>query len=90
MEGPKQDKLGWSVFLRHLFDRGLSGVQRIVSDACCGLVVSVAEYLPEVRWQRCVVHFYRNVFSVVPAGKVRDVTKILKAIHAQEERKAAA
>ncbi len=89
MEGPKEDKSGWSAFLRHLVDRGLSGVQLIVSDACRGLVESVAEYLPEARWQRCVVHFYRNVFSLVPAGKVRDVTKMLKAIHAQEDRKAA-
>jgi Transposase and inactivated derivatives len=72
----------------HLVNRGLSGVQLIVSDACRGLVESVAEYLPEARWQRCVVHFYRNVFSLVPAGKVRDVTKMLKAIHAQEDRKA--
>jgi len=33
----------------------------------------VAEYLPDARWQRCVVHFYRNVFSLVPSGKIRDV-----------------
>ena len=45
---------------------------------------SVAEYLPEARWQRCVVHFYRNVFSHVPATKVREVSHMLKAIHAQE------
>jgi len=90
MEGPKEDKSGWSGFLRHLVDRGLSGVQLVVSDACRGLVESVAEFLPDARWQRCVVHFYRNVFSLVPAGKVRDVSKMLKAIHAQEDRKAAA
>ncbi len=46
--------------------------------------------LPGAQWQRCVVHFYRNVFSLVPSGKVRDVSKMLKAIHAQEDRKAAA
>lgn len=90
MEGPKEDKSGWSSFLRHLVDRGLSGVQLIVSDACRGLVESAAEFLPDARWQRCVVHFYRNVFSLVPTGKVRDVSKMLKAIHAQENRKAAA
>ncbi len=89
IEGPKEDKSGWSSFLRHLVDRGLSGVQLIVSDACRGLMESVAEYLPDARWQRCVVHFYRNVFSLVPSGKVRDVSKMLKAIHAQEDRKAA-
>jgi putative transposase len=90
MEGPKEDKSGWSAFLRHLADRGLSGVQLIVSDACRGLVESAAEVFPDAQWQRCVVHFYRNAFSLVPSGKVRDVSKMLKAIHAQEDRKAAA
>jgi len=90
MEGPKEDKSGWSAFLRHLVDRGLSGVRLVVSDACRGLMESATEYLPEARWQRCVVHFYRNVFSLVPSGKVRDVARMLKAIHAQEDRKAAA
>ena len=88
-EGAKEDKSGWSAFLRHLVDRGLSGVRLIVSDACRGLVESVAEYLPEARWQRCMVHFYRNVFSHVPSSKVREVAHMLKAIHAQESRRAA-
>lgn len=88
-EGAKEDKSGWSSFLRHLVDRGLKGVELIVSDACRGLVESAAEYLPEARWQRCVVHFYRNVFSHVPPTKVREVSHMLKAIHAQESRPAA-
>jgi transposase-like protein len=88
-EGAKEDKSGWSSFLRHLVDRGLSGVQLIISDACRGLVESTAEYLPEARWQRCMVHFYRNVFSHVPSTKVREVSHMLKAIHAQESRQAA-
>jgi putative transposase len=83
-EGAKEDKSGWSAFLRHLIDRGLKGVELIISDACRGLVESAAEYLPEASWQRCVVHFYRNVFSHVPATKVREVSHMLKAIHAQE------
>ena len=88
-EGAKEDKSGWSSFLRHLMDRGLSGVQLIISDACRGLVESLADYLPEARWQRCMVHFYRNVFSHVPSTKVRQVSHMLKAIHAQESLKAA-
>ncbi len=88
-EGAKEDKSGWSSFLRHLVDRGLNGVELVVSDACRGLVESVADYLPETRWQRCMVHFYRNVFSHVPAGKMRQVSHMLKAIHAQENRQAA-
>ena len=89
VEGPKEDKSGWAGFLRHLVDRGLFGVQLDVSDACRGLVESAAEFLPEAQWQRCVVHFYRNVFSLVPVGKVRDIAKMLKAIHAQEDHRAA-
>ena len=88
-EGAKEDKAGWSAFLRHLVDRGLSGVQLIISDACRGLVESAADYLPDARWQRCMVHFYRNVFSHVPSTKVREVSHMLKAIHAQESREAA-
>ena len=88
-EGAKEDKSGWSNFLRHLVDRGLSGVKLIISDACRGLVESIADYLPDAQWQRCMVHFYRNVFSHVPSTKVREVTHMLKAIHAQENRKAA-
>lgn len=90
VEGPKEARSGWSSFLRRLTDRGLSGVQLIISDACRGLVESAAEYFPDAQWQRCVVHFYRNVFSLVPSGKVRDIARMLKAIHAQENRTAAA
>ena len=78
-EGAKEDKSGWSAFLRHLVDRGLTGVRLIISDACRGLMESAAEYLPEARWQRCMVHFYRNVFSHVPTTKVREVSHMLKA-----------
>lgn len=88
-EGAKEDKSGWSGFLRHLVDRGLKGVQLIISDACRGLVESIADYLPDARWQRCMVHFYRNVFSHVPTTKVREISHMLKAIHAQESREAA-
>ena len=88
-EGAKEDKSGWSAFSRHLLDRGLSGVELVISDACRGLVESLTDYLPEARWQRCMVHFYRTVFSHVPSGKIREVTNMLKAIHAQENRAAA-
>ncbi len=60
-EGAKEDKSGWSAFLRHLVDRGLKGGELITSEACRGLVESIADYLSDARWQRCVVHFYRNV-----------------------------
>jgi transposase-like protein len=89
VEGAKEDKAGWSAFLKHLRDRGLSGVELIISDACRGLIESVTEFFPDARWQRCVVHWYRNVFSHVPAPKMREVALMLKAIHAQESREAA-
>jgi putative transposase len=89
VEGAKEDKAGWSGFLAHLKGRGLAGVRLIISDACMGLVESAAEYFPEAGWQRCMVHFYRNVFSHVPAGKLRQVALMLKAIHAQESLEAA-
>jgi putative transposase len=88
-EGAKEDQAGWSGFLAHLKQRGLSGVKLIISDACMGLVASVNEHFPEARWQRCTVHFYRNVFSHVPRGKVREVARMLKAIHASEDLPAA-
>jgi putative transposase len=86
VEGAKEDKAGWSGFLKHLKDRGLKGVELIVSDACTGLVESAAEFFAETRWQRCVVHWYRNIFSHVPAAKMREVALMLKAIHASESR----
>lgn len=89
MEGAKEDKESWSQFVRHLKERGLKGVQLVISDKCLGLVESVAEVFPAARWQRCVVHFYRNVFTMVPKGRVREVAAMLKAIHAQEDRREA-
>ena len=68
-----------------MVDRGLAGVQLIISDACRGLMESAVEYLPEARSQRCMVHFYRNVFSHVPSTKVREIAAMLKAIHAGED-----
>ncbi|MEM1370038.1 MAG: IS256 family transposase [Cyanobacteria bacterium P01_H01_bin.15] len=88
-EGHKEDKAGWLGFLKELKKRGLSGVRLIISDACLGLAEASAEVFPEADWQRCAVHFYRNVFSHVPRGKMREVAAMLKAIHAQENREAA-
>jgi putative transposase len=88
-EGTKEDGASWTAFLRELKQRGLSGVQLFVSDKCLGLIENLAEFYPEARWQRCVVHFYRNVWTKVPSGKVKEVAAMLKAIHAQEDREAA-
>lgn len=88
-EGHKEDKDGWLGFLKHLKQRGLAGARLVISDACLGLVEALAETYPDADWQRCTVHFYRNVFSHVPKAKVREVAMMLKAIHAQEDLAAA-
>ncbi len=85
VEGPKEDLESWRQFLTHLKSRGLTGVQLLISDRCLGLVEAAAEFYPEARWQRCVVHWYRNIFSDVPTTKVKEVAAMLKAIHAQED-----
>jgi len=88
-EGAKEDEKGWSDFLCHLKQRGLRGIRLIVSDKCLGLVESAARYFPQAAWQRCCVHWYRNIFSHVPNTKAKEVAAMLKAIHAQEDRPAA-
>jgi transposase-like protein len=86
MEGAREDAESWRNFLRSLKARGLRGVRLAVSDKCLGLVETLPEFYPECSWQRCVVHFYRNVQAAVPRGKMREVATMLKAIHAQEGR----
>lgn len=88
-EGMKEDKASWLNFFQWLKGRGLDGVQLIVGDKCLGMLEAAYEVLPDAKYQRCVVHFYRNVFSVVPRTKVKLVAKMLKAIHAQESKAAA-
>ena len=65
------------------------GVRLFITDACMGLLESLAEYYPVSKWQRCMVHFYRNVFNAVPRKRVKDVAAMLKAIHASEDKDAA-
>ena len=87
-EGMKEDKASWVSFFQWLLGRGLDGVKLIVGDKCMGILEAVSEVFPDAKYQRCTVHFYRNVFSVVPKSKVKIVAKMLKAIHAQESKKA--
>jgi transposase-like protein len=88
-EGAKEDKAGWGAFIESLKSRGLRAPKLFISDKCMGLIESLAEYYPESLWQRCTVHFYRNVFTNVPSTKVKEVAAMLKAIHAQEDHEAA-
>ena len=88
-EGMKEDKASWVSFFQWLRGRGLDGVKLVVGDKCLGMLEAVGEVFPEAKYQRCTVHFYRNVFSATPRSKMKLVAKMLKAIHAQESKKAA-
>ena len=85
----KEDKASWVNFFQWLRGRGLDGVKLVVGDKCLGMLEAVGEVFPEAKYQRCTVHFYRNVFAVTPRSKAKLVAKMLKAIHAQESKKAA-
>jgi putative transposase len=69
----------YTSLLRGLIDRGLSGVRLMVSDDHEGIKSAVAAELPGVEWQRCVVHFERNVLSHVPASEMGEVAEDMKA-----------
>ena len=67
--------------------RGLDSVKLMIGNKCLGILKAVGEVSPEAKYQRCTVHFYRNVFYVTLRSKVKLAAKILKAIHAQESKK---
>lgn len=71
----------YSSLLRGLLDRGLRGVRLVVSDELHeGIKAAVSGELPGVEWQRCIVHFARNVLAHVPASAMSEVAEDLKAI----------
>ena len=76
-------------FLSRLRSRGLRGVRMAVGDKASGMVGSIAEVFPEAAYQRCTVHFYRNVLARVPKSRRAAVAAMLKAVHAMESREAA-
>ena len=88
-EGLKEDFASWRNFLIHLKKRGLSGVRLFIGDKHLGLLESINDIFGDVKYQRCTVHFYRNVLSAVPRGQAKLVTAMLKAIHSQEDFEAA-
>jgi transposase-like protein len=70
----------YTSLLRGLIDRGLSGVRLAVSDDHEGIKAAVAGELPGAEWQRCTVHFQRNVLSHVPSSSISEVAEDLSAI----------
>ena len=71
-ERTKEDKAGWSSFLKHLKERGFTGVQLIISDACMGLAESAVEFLPEARCSRAVfARRSRNAYGCLSRFQLR-------------------
>ena len=80
-----EDGAGWTAFLRGLVARGLSGVALVVSDAHQGLVDAIASVLPGACWQRCRVHFVRNVHTRVPKTAQSMVGALIRSIFEQPD-----
>jgi transposase-like protein len=81
--GDSEDGAFWTAFLRSLKTRGLAGVQLVISDAHAGLKNAIAAVLIGASWQRCRVHFLRNVLAAVPKGHAEMVAAAVRTIFAQ-------
>ena len=88
-EGMKEDGASRGEFLKGLKERGLCGTQLFIGDKRLGLSEAAGEVFPDAKYQRCTVHFYRNIFSATPRSKMREAAAMLKAIHAREDKAAA-
>ena len=87
--GQSEEYAFWVDFLRGLVRRGLKGVQLVTSDAHEGLKAAVDQVLSGATWQRCRVHFMRNVLAHIPKGSKSVVAAALRTIFAQPDRAAA-
>jgi putative transposase len=83
--GPSEDEAFWTRFLRDLVRRGLKGVRLVVSDAHEGLKAAVAKVLSDSLWQRCRVHFMRNLLSTVPRAAQETVAAFVRTIFYQPD-----
>jgi putative transposase len=81
--GDSETETFWTEFLRELRDRGLSGVQLVISDAHRGLTGAIGTVLQGVSWQRCRVHFMRNALAKVGKGHAEMVAATIRTIFAQ-------
>ncbi len=81
--GDSEDGAFWTAFLRSLKARGLHGVQLVISDAHAGLKTAISSVLLGAAWQRCRVHFLRNVLAQVPKGSAEMVAATIRTIFAQ-------
>jgi transposase-like protein len=85
---PAESEEGWSQFFKSLKERGLHGVKLVIADAHAGLKAAVSKVM-KAEWQRCKVHFYRNVLAHVPKRSQLEVSEAMKAVFVQRDEKSA-
>lgn len=88
-EGASEDKESWTRFIRSLLARGLKGVRLVTGDKSLGLIATLNALLPDAQYQRCMVHFERNVISEVSPSHRAWAGRALKAVFAMEDRQSA-
>ena len=89
-EGMKEDSESWREFIKGMLARGLKGVRLVTGDRCAGLVAAVNELLPGARYQRCMVHFERNILAKVnPKNRLEKAESVAKDMEARKLREAA-
>ncbi|MFB8775791.1 IS256 family transposase [Streptomyces broussonetiae] len=81
--GDSESKPFWTKFLRSLRARGLENVQLVISDSHSGLVAAIRTVFLGSAWQRCRVHFVRDVFAVIEKGSAEMVAATIRTIFAQ-------
>jgi putative transposase len=81
--GASEEEAFWTQFLRSLVARGLRGVELVISDAHSGLTQALEKVLSGASWQRCRVHFMRNVLAHVPKGDKSMVAAAIRTIFTQ-------
>jgi len=78
-----EDGAAWTVFLKDLVERGLAGVQLVISDDHKGLLSALETLLPGTSWQRCRTHFMRNLLCRVPKSAQPFMATMVRTIFAQ-------
>lgn len=81
--GDSEDETFWTKFARNLKSRGLHGVRLVISDAHAGLVAAIRRCFQGASWQRCRVHYARNLLATVPRAHAEMVAAAFRSIFAQ-------
>ena len=83
--GASEDRGFWTAFLRSLVSRGLAGVRLVISDAHEGLKRAISTVVTGAAWQRCRVHFMRNLLATVPQAMREPIAAIVRTVFAQPD-----